>query len=78
MKVTKLIPDELNQGDVKVTFKTRFNPNDTETSHGSFSLSNPTSVRFSGRQIRIRVEGEKLADWRSGVMRIEANAGGKR
>ena len=32
MKVTKLIPDELTQGDVKVSFKTRFHPNDTETS----------------------------------------------
>ena len=78
MKVTKLIPDELNQGDVKITFKTRFHPNDTETSHGSFSSANPTSVRFSGRQIRYRVEGNKLADWRSGVMRIEADAGGGR
>ena len=78
MKVTKLIPDELTQGDVKVSFKTRFHPNDTETVHGSYNLSNPTSVRFSGRQIRMRVEGNKLADWRSGIMRIEADAGGER
>ena len=35
-------------------------------------------VRFSGRQIRIRVEGNKLADWSSGIMRIEADAGGER
>ena len=41
-------------------------------------MSNPTSVRFSGRQIRLRVEGSKLADWRSGIMRIEANPGGGR
>jgi len=78
MKVTNLIPDELTQGDVKVSFKTRFHPNDTETTHGLYTLSNPTSVRFSGRQIRLRVEGSKLADWRSGIMRIEANPGGGR
>jgi len=78
MKVTKLIPDERTQGDVKVSFKTRFHPNDTETTHGTYTLANPTSVRFSGRQIRLRVEGNKLADWRSGIMRIEADPGGGR
>ena len=78
MKVTKLIPDELTQGDVKVSFKTRFHPNDIETTHGTYTLANPTAVRFSGRQIRLRVEGNKLADWRSGIMRIEADAGGER
>jgi len=78
MKVTNLIPDELTQGDVKVTFKTRFHPNDTEYTHGSYTMANPTPVRFSGRQIRMRIESNKLADWRAGVMRIEANAGGKR
>ncbi len=78
MKVTKLIPDERTQGDVKVSFKTRFHPNDTETTHGFYTLANPTAVRFSGRQIRLRVEGNKLADWRSGIMRIEADPGGGR
>jgi hypothetical protein len=34
MSVTKLIPDELTQGDVTATFKTRFHPNDTERSYG--------------------------------------------
>lgn len=78
MKVNQLIPDELTQGDVKVTFKTRFHPNDTEVSHGVYTLANPTPVRFSGRQIRIRIEGEKLADWRSGIMRINVTNGGAR
>tara|TARA_R110000796_G_scaffold20611_1_gene61227 strand:+ start:924 stop:2402 length:1479 start_codon:yes stop_codon:yes gene_type:complete len=78
MKVTNLIPDELTQGDVKVTFKTRFHPNDTERTYGAYTLANPTAVRFSGRQIRIRIESNKLADWRAGVMRIEAKPGGGR
>jgi len=78
MKVTNLIPDELTQGDVKVTFKTRFHPNDTERTYGSYTMANPTPVRFSGRQIRIRIESNILANWRAGIMRIEANAGGKR
>lgn len=77
-KVTQLIPDEKTQGDVDVTFKTRFYPNAAETTHGPFTPSNPTSVRFSGRQMRMRVEGAKLADWRVGNMRIDVKAGGKR
>jgi len=78
MKVTQLIPDEKTQGQVEVTFKTRFYPNDTETSHGAFTLSNPTDVRFQGRQVRIKVQGVGNTDWRSGIMRIEASAGGRR
>lgn len=78
MSVTGMIPDELTQGDVSVKFKTRFHPNDVEREYGSYSMSNPTSVRFTGRQVRIRVEGERLSDWRIGTNRLEANAGGKR
>ena len=78
MKVTQLIPDEKTQGQVEVTFKTRFYPNDSETSHGAFTLGNPTDVRFQGRQVRIKVQGTGNENWRSGVMRIEANAGGRR
>jgi len=78
MKVTSLIPDESTQGDVTVTFKSRFYPNAAETSFGPFSTANPTDVRFTGRQVRIRIEAARNADWRAGVMRIEAKAGGKR
>lgn len=78
MKVNSLIPDETTQGEVKVTFKTRFYPNDAEQTHGPYTLTNPTDVRFTGRQIRMKVEGVGNANWRSGVMRINARAGGKR
>ena len=78
MRVTSLIPDEKTQGDVTAKFKTRFYPNASETEHGPFTMSNPTDVRFTGRQVRMRVEGATSADWRVGIMRIEAKAGGKR
>ena len=77
-KVTKLIPDEITQGDVNVTFKTRFYPNATETTHGPYTPANPTSVRFSGRQLRMRVEGQSATQWKVGNMRIDAIAGGRR
>ena len=78
VKVNKLIPDEITQGDVTATFKTRLYPNAPETSHGPYNMANPTSVRFSGRQARMRVEGARLADWRVGTMRVDAVPGGRR
>jgi hypothetical protein len=77
-RITSLIPDEKAQGEVNLTFKTRFYPNGTETSHGPFATSNPTSVRFTGRQIRMRVEGAALSDFRVGNMRVDIQAGGRR
>ena len=78
MRVTNLIPDEKTQGDVTAKFKTRFYPNGDEREYGPFTMSNPTSVRFQGRQVRMRVEGNQPADWRVGIMRLQANAGGTR
>lgn len=78
MVVTEMIPDERTQGDVQATFKTRFYPNGEEREYGTYLMSNPTSMRFTGRQIRMRVEGASLSDWRLGVNRLEAKAGGRR
>ena len=78
MAATMLYPDEKTQGDVNATFKTRFYPNDTQRTYGPYSMANPTSVRFTGRQISMRVDGVRLADWRVGVMRVEAKPGGLR
>lgn len=73
-----LIPDEKTQGDVQARFKTRFYPNDTEREYGPFSMANPTPVRFSGRQLRMRIEGVNSVDWRVGVMRLDIRSGGLR
>ena len=78
LKVNQIIPDEKTQGDVQMSFKTRFHPNDTERTFGPFNPTNPTSLRFTGRQIRMRVTGQQAADWRVGVMRLEAKPGGTR
>ena len=78
MNVLQLIPDEKTQGQVSVKFKTRFYPNAAETTHGPYTPANPTDVRFSGRQFRMRVEGADNVDWRVGVMRVDAMPAGKR
>jgi hypothetical protein len=72
-----LIPDEKTQGDVTATFKTRFHPNDTEREYGPYTMANPTDVRFTGREIRMRVDGT-ATDWRVGVMRLDMKPGGLR
>jgi hypothetical protein len=63
---------------VRALFRTRFHPNDVERTYGPYSMANPTDVRFTGRQITMRVEGNVLTDWRVGLMRLEAKAGGLR
>jgi hypothetical protein len=78
MVARSLIPDEQTQGDVTATFKTRFFPNGTETSHGPFNMANPTSVRFQGRQVQMRVTGNVQTSWRVGTMRLDVVAGSKR
>ena len=78
MNVISLIPDEKSLGDVTATFKTRYYPTDTERSYGPFTMANPTSVRFQGRQIRMRLDGENLVSWKAGKMRIEVRAGSQR
>lgn len=83
MKVNQLIGDEGTAGEVKVQFKTRFYPNDTERTYPTdstyYDLTGiPTSVRFTGRQVRLRIEGNSIEDWRVGTMRINAESGGRR
>lgn len=83
MKVNKVIGDEITQGDVKLQFKTRFYPNETERTYPSdstyYSLDNaPTSVRFSGRQMRMRVTADTTSSFRVGTMRVNAESGGRR
>ena len=78
MAVREMIPDEKTLGDVNATFKTRFYPTGAELEFGPYSMSNPTSLRFTGRQIRMRVTGNAASDWRVGIMRLDAVAGGRR
>jgi len=78
LRITEVIPDEKTQGDVNLKFKSKFLPNDTERIFGPFNPTNPTSVRFSGRQIKMRVEGDQTVDWRVGIMRLDIKAGGRR
>jgi hypothetical protein len=78
MAATSLIPDEKTQGEVTATFKTRFHPNDAERSYGPYTMANPTDVRFTGRQVAMRVTGAANTSWRVGIPRLDVKAGGLR
>lgn len=78
MSVRQVIPDEQTLGEAVVSFKTRNYPTGTQSTYGPYTAANPTSVRFSGRQVNVKVTGDTLADWRIGVMRLEAVPSGKR
>ena len=77
MAVTQLVPDEKTQGDVTVTFSTRFYPNDVDREYGPYGMAAPTDTRFSGRQVSMTVTGGATA-WRWGIPRIDAKARGLR
>jgi hypothetical protein len=78
MSVLQLVPDEQTLGEVQVSFKVRQYPMATETTYGPYTASQPTDVRFSGRQVKVRYTGVALDDWRVGVPRMEAVAAGRR
>ena len=78
LHINQLIPDERTQGDVTATFTKKYFPNGTETTYGPYTMSNPVSVRFNGREINMRVDGARDVDWRVGVMRLNAIPGGRR
>lgn len=78
MNVKQVIPDEQTLGEAVVSFTSRLYPTGAESTYGPYAAANPTSVRFSGRQVEMTVTGNTLSDWRVGVMRLEATAGSRR
>ena len=78
MSVRQVVPDEQTLGEAVVSFKTRNYPTGAQSTFGPYTAANPTDVRFTARQVNVKVTGAVLADWRIGVMRLEAVAGGKR
>lgn len=78
MTVMEFVPDEQTLGEVQISFKVRDYPMQTETTFGPYTASQPTDVRFSARQVKVRYTGAVLADWRVGVSRLDVVAAGKR
>jgi hypothetical protein len=78
MWVTDLIPDENTLGDMQVSFVTKSEPTGSETTYGPFTPGGFTNMRFSARQVSLKVEAVREAGWRWGTPRIEAQPAGQR
>jgi len=77
MAIRQFIPDEDSLGEAKVKIFSRFYPTATETDNGFFTLANPTDMRITARQVRVRVQ-QVTAGMRWGTPRLEAVPGGLR
>jgi hypothetical protein len=78
MSIRQVVPDEQTLGEAVVSFKTRNYPTATQSTYGPYTAANPTDVRFAARQVNVKVTGAVLADWRIGIMRLDAVPSGKR
>jgi hypothetical protein len=75
----QLIADEDTLGSVSLQFITKFAPNGSETTKNYTIDSIYTPVRFTGRQIEMKITGAQPAtDWRVGTFRLDAVPGGMR
>ncbi len=78
MAARQVLPDEKTAGQVRLRFYGRYTPEGAETEHGPYVLKPYTDVRFTARQVGMRVEGVADDDWRVGTLRLEAVPGGGR
>ena len=78
VRVSEFIPEEDTLGQMAISFKAKFYPNDVERVYGPYDPSNPTSVRFTGRQFKTLIEADDGANWRFGDVRLRVENGGRR
>lgn len=76
--VVGFVPDEKTLGDVSLYVYTSMHPTATETLRGPYTMANPTSVRWTARQMRIRLVQARETDWRFGVLRADVQPGSRR
>lgn len=70
VQAQRLIPDEKTLGDVELRVYSALYPTDPETVDGPYTLNEPTDVRITARQVRLRFEEVVPTSWRVGTMRL--------
>ena len=78
VSATKYIPDITSTGDGTLTFSYQMYPTSTASTTSSITLSEPTSIRFQGRQFTMKVTSASAASWNLGVPRIQMQATSRR
>jgi hypothetical protein len=77
MQVNKVIPDQTD-GSLQLVITSSEYPTGPEAVSPTYTLTNPTSVRASGRSARLRFTSASSADWRLGKTRLEVRPRGRR
>lgn len=70
MKIQRVIPDAQSLGDIDMRLFAAFDPTSDETIHGPFTLTQPTDVRITARQVRVRYDEVNQVGWRIGTVRL--------
>lgn len=78
VRVQRIVPDDDTLGDVSASLYTSFFPDQAETLNGPYTLANPTSVRLTARQVRLKLTEAAATAWRVGVVRLGGVLGGRR
>lgn len=77
MTLNRIIPDENSLGDIDATLYAALYPTASEDSQIINTLTEPTSCRLTGRQIRLKV-AQDSPGWRVGTFRLEVIPRGRR
>lgn len=83
IKAVQVLTDSIPENRINLEFKTRFEPQGEEKTHGPYEVKPKTDVRFTGRQVRMRVnaiedDASTNHDYRIGDMRLMVTPGGRR
>ncbi len=79
MRTTQVLTDILPNESVNLEFTTRFQPQGGMYEYGPFAVTPKTDVRFTGRQVAMRVTAaDTSSDFRVGDIRLAVSAGGRR
>lgn len=78
--VMQVLPDEKTQGDVTITFKTRYTPTGPESTFGPYAVraDGYTDTRVSGRQAKVRIDAVRDAAFAVGRFRADVVESGDR
>lgn len=76
--VHQIMPDEATLGDTEISLLARYETMGESFTFGPYPPSAWTGVRASGRQIRVRFDAKRDADWRIGEPKLSITAGGAR
>jgi len=77
MHLQSIVPDEKTLGDVDIYLLTGFYPTGSETENGPYTPANPTDLRLTARQVRLKIVQDQ-AGWRVGTIRADVELGGER